>query len=252
MEEGRKLRRIFKPTKEGWLLFSADYSQVELRILAHYSQDPILCESFSIGEDVHSRTASEVFGVSIEEVTPEMRRKAKAVNFGLMYGLTDYGLGRDLSIPRKEAKYYITKYFERYSGVQKYLEEAVRNAKEKGEVRTLLNRLRKVPEINHPNKITRQFGERIAKNTPIQGTAADIMKIAMLKVADALKDQEADILLQVHDELLLQVNPRSLDKVARKVVESMEKAYPITVPLVVDCKIGINWYEMEPYIIDRD
>jgi len=249
MEEGRKLRKIFKPTKENWLLLSADYSQIELRILAHYSRDPLLCESFVQGEDVHSRTASEVFGVPMEQVTPEMRRKAKAVNFGLIYGLTDYGLGRDLSISRKEAKYYITKYFERYSGVQRYLEEVVQNAKEKGEVRTLLNRLRKIPELNHSNRITRQFGERVAKNTPIQGTAADIMKIAMLRVASNLKEDEADILLQVHDELLLQVKPDSLDRVANIVVDSMENAYSLSVPLVVDCKVGKNWYEMEPYKI---
>lgn len=251
MEEGRKLRKIFKPTKEGWLLLGADYSQIELRILAHYSRDPLLCESFVRGEDVHSRTASEVFGVPMEQVTPEMRRKAKAVNFGLIYGLTDYGLGRDLSIPRKEAKYYITKYFERYSGVQLYLEEVVKKAKEKGEVRTLLNRLRRIPELKHSNRITRQFGERVAKNSPIQGTAADIMKIAMLKVANNLKENEANILLQVHDELLLQVNPDSLDRVAKIVIDSMENAYSLSVPLIVDCKVGKNWYEMEPYKIDR-
>jgi len=251
MEEGRKLRKIFKPTKEGWLLLAADYSQIELRILAHYSRDPLLCESFLRGEDVHRRTASEVFGVPMEQVTPEMRRKAKAVNFGLIYGLTDYGLGRDLSISRKEAKYYITKYFERYSGVQRYLEEAVQKAKETGEVRTLLNRLRRIPELNHSNRSIRQFGERVAKNTPIQGTAADIMKIAMLKVATNLKNEEADILLQVHDELLLQVAPDSLDRVAQIVVDSMENAYSLSVPLIVDCKVGKNWYEMEPYKINR-
>lgn len=247
LEEGRKLRKVFKPTKEGWLLLSADYSQIELRILAHYSRDPILCESFLVGEDVHRRTASEVFGVSLSEVTSDMRRKAKAVNFGLMYGLTDFGLARDLAIPRKEAKFYITQYFERYSGVQNYLEETVALAKEKGEVRTLLNRLRRVPELSHPNRMTRQFGERIAKNTPIQGTAADIMKIAMIKVAEELQNLKADILLQVHDELLIQVAPEALDDVAFKVKEAMEKAFQLSVPLVVDCKVGENWYDMVPY-----
>ncbi len=247
LEEGRKLRKIFRPGQEDWLLFSADYSQIELRILAHYSRDPILCESFLTGEDVHSRTASEVFGVSLSEVTSDMRRKAKAVNFGLMYGLTDFGLARDLSISRKEAKFYITQYFERYCGVQKYLEEVVNLAKENGEVRTLLNRLRKVPELTHPNRMTRQFGERIAKNTPIQGTAADIMKIAMIKVAEALQGSQANVLLQVHDELLIEVSSRDLKQVADKVKDAMENCYPISVPLVVDCKVGQNWYEMDPY-----
>jgi DNA polymerase-1 len=249
LEEGRKLRKVFKPTREGWLLLAADYSQIELRILAHYSRDPILCESFLVGEDVHSRTASEVFGVALAEVTSDMRRKAKAVNFGLMYGLTDFGLARDLAIPRKEAKFYISQYFARYSGVQRYLEDAVSKAKETGEVRTLLNRLRRVPELSHPNRMTRQFGERIAKNTPIQGTAADIMKIAMIKVAEELSGRQADILLQVHDELLIQVNPRELDTVALKVKECMEKAYPLSVPLVVDCKVGPNWYDMVKYTV---
>jgi DNA polymerase-1 len=247
LAEGRKLRKIFTPTREDWLLFSADYSQIELRILAHYSKDPILCESFLAGEDVHSRTASEVFGVPLQEVTSDMRRKAKAVNFGLMYGLTDFGLARDLSIPRKEAKFYISQYFERYSGVQSYLQEAVDLAKAAGEVRTLLNRLRKIPELSHPNRMTKQFGERIAKNTPIQGTAADIMKIAMIKVSEALPGLEAEILLQVHDELLIQVSKQDLALVAAKVKAAMETAYPLTVPLVVDCKVGRNWYDMLPY-----
>jgi len=247
LEEGRKLRKVFRPNQKGWLLFSADYSQIELRILAHYSRDPILCDSFLRGEDVHSRTASEVFGVPLSEVTPDMRRRAKAVNFGLMYGLTDFGLARDLAISRKEAKFYISQYFERYSGVQKYLDEAVRLAKENGEVRTLLNRLRKIPELKHPNRTIKQLGERIAKNTPIQGSAADIMKIAMIKVAEAIKDLDANILLQVHDELLLEVSPRHLEEAARRVKKAMENSYRLLVPLLVECKAGLNWYEMEPY-----
>ena len=248
LEEGRKLRKVFKPSEEGWLLFSADYSQIELRILAHYSRDPILCESFTVGEDVHTRTASEVFDIPVEAVTSDMRRKAKAVNFGLMYGLTEFGLARDLLISRQESKHYITQYFDRYIGVQRYLEEVVRTAKENGEVRTLLNRLRRIPELTHPNRMTRQFGERIAKNTPIQGTAADIMKIAMIKVADILEPHRADILLQVHDELLIQVAPEELDIIAGKVKNTMEQAYPISVPLVVDCKVGANWFDMVPLI----
>ncbi|UWG99254.1 DNA polymerase I [Dehalobacter sp. DCM] len=249
LEEGRKLRKVFRPGNTDWVLFSADYSQIELRILAHYSKDPILCQSFISEEDVHRRTAAEVFGVPLESVTKDMRRKAKAVNFGLMYGLTDFGLARDLAISRKEAKYYITQYFERYQGVNRYLEEAVIEAKENGEIRTLLNRLRKIPELAHPNRMTRQFGERIAKNSPIQGTAADIMKIAMIKVDEALKGLQADMLLQVHDELVIQIAPDELAEAANKVIQAMEGAYPLAVPLVVDCKVGNNWYDMVPYTV---
>ncbi|GAB6170671.1 DNA polymerase I [Paradesulfitobacterium aromaticivorans] len=245
LEYGRQLRKVFKPTEEDWLMLSADYSQIELRILAHYSNDPLLCESFALGQDVHTRTAAEVFGVPLAEVTSDLRRKAKAVNFGLVYGLTDFGLARDLGIPRKEAKYYIDQYFARYHGVKLYLEEVVKRAKEQGQVRTLLNRLRLIPEIHHPNRVQRQFGERIAMNSPVQGTAADIMKLAMLGVAAGLKGLRSKMLLQVHDELLLQVAPEELEQVAALVKEKMEQAYPLSVPLTVECKTGPNWYEMK-------
>lgn len=244
---GRQLRKVFKPTQKDWLLLSADYSQIELRILAHYSQDTLLCESFALGQDVHTRTAAEVFGVPLEEVNPDMRRKAKAVNFGLVYGLTDFGLSRDLGIPRKEAKFYIEQYFARYAGVKRYLEEVVQKAKADGQVRTLLNRLRVIPELYHPNRMQRNFGERIAMNTPVQGTAADIMKLAMLGVAGRIKEFRADMLLQVHDEILLQVAPEDLKAVALIVKEEMENAFPLAVPLTVECKVGPNWYEMEQY-----
>jgi DNA polymerase I len=247
LEHGRLLRKVFQPTQNNWVLFSADYSQIELRILAHYSQDEVLCESFALGQDVHTRTASEVFSVPMEQVDSDMRRKAKAVNFGLVYGLTDFGLGRDLGIPRKEAKYYIEQYFARYSGVKRYLEEVVVKAKEEAQVRTLLNRLRRIPELRHPNRMQRQFGERIAMNTPIQGTAADIMKLAMLGVAQALEPYRADLLLQVHDELVIQVAPEEVNEVARVVREEMENAFPLSVPLTVESKIGPNWYEMQPF-----
>lgn len=247
LEYGRRLRKVFKPTEAGWLLLSADYSQIELRILAHYSEDPLLCESFALGQDVHTRTAAEVFGVPLAEVTPDQRRKAKAVNFGLVYGLTDFGLARDLGIPRKEAKSYIEQYFARYQGVKKYMEEAVANAKKEGQVRTLLNRMRRIPELHHPNRTQRQFGERIAMNTPIQGTAADIMKLAMLRVEEGIAGLQAAMLLQVHDELLIQVAPQELDLVAAITKEKMENAFPLNVPLVVDCKVGPNWYDMSLY-----
>ena len=247
LEQGRQLRKVFHPTEPGWVLLSADYSQIELRILAHYSQDPLLCESFALGQDVHTRTAAEVFGISLEAVTPNMRRSAKAVNFGLVYGLTEFGLSRDLGIPRKESKFYIEQYFKRYSGVKRYLEEVVAQAKQEGQVRTLLNRLRRIPELLHSNRVQRQFGERIAMNTPVQGTAADIMKLAMIHVAEGLKPFRAAMLLQVHDELLLQVAPEDLDNVARMLIEKMENAYPLSVPMTVECKVGPNWYEMQPY-----
>ncbi|MDI6813108.1 MAG: DNA polymerase I [Desulfitobacteriaceae bacterium] len=246
LDYGRKLRRVFRPVHEGWLLLSADYSQIELRILAHYSQDPLLCESFSLGQDVHTRTAAEVFGVPLDRVTSDLRRKAKAVNFGLVYGLTDFGLARDLGIPRREAKSYIEQYFSRYSGVKRYLEEVVAMAKAAGQVRTLLNRMRRIPELYHPSRVQRQFGERIAMNTPVQGTAADIMKLAMVAVAARMKAYQADCLLQVHDELVLQVAPEDLLAVAAVLVEEMEQALPLSVPLKVECKTGPNWYEMQP------
>ncbi|KUO72547.1 MAG: DNA polymerase I [Desulfosporosinus sp. BRH_c37] len=247
LEQGRQLRKAFHSTEQGWVLLSADYSQIELRILAHYSQDPLLCESFALGQDVHTRTAAEVFGISLEAVTSNMRRSAKAVNFGLVYGLTEFGLSRDLGIPRKESKFYIEQYFKRYSGVKRYLETVVAQAKQEGQVRTLFNRLRRIPELLHPNRVQRQFGERIAMNTPVQGTAADIMKLAMIKVAEGLKPFRAAMLLQVHDELLLQVAPDDLESVARMLKDKMENAYPLSVPMTVDCKVGPNWYEMQPF-----
>ncbi|MDR3585843.1 MAG: DNA polymerase I [Desulfosporosinus sp.] len=247
LEQGRQLRKVFHSTEPGWVLLSADYSQIELRILAHYSQDPLLCESFALGQDVHTRTAAEVFGISLEAVTPNMRRSAKAVNFGLMYGLTEFGLSRDLGIPRKESKFYIEQYFKRYSGVKRYLEEVVAQAKQEGQVRTLLNRLRRIPELLSSNRVQRQFGERIAMNTPVQGTAADIMKLAMIHVAEGLKPFRAAMLLQVHDELLLQVAPEDLKDVARLLIEKMENAFPLSLPLTVECKVGPNWYDMQPF-----
>ena len=248
LEYGRQLRKVFHPTEEDWLILSADYSQIELRILAHYSQDQVLCESFALGQDVHTRTAAEVFGVALSDVTSDLRRKAKAVNFGLVYGLTDFGLARDLGIPRKEAKFYIDQYFTRYSGVKHYLGEVVEKAKQEGQVRTLMQRLRRIPELYSSNRTQRLFGQRIAMNTPVQGTAADIMKLAMIRVNEGLKDYRAVILLQVHDELLLQVAPDELEAVARIVRDKMENSYGLSVPLTVDCKTGPNWYDLHPLV----
>ncbi|HWQ88918.1 MAG TPA: DNA polymerase I [Desulfitobacteriaceae bacterium] len=246
LEYGRQLRKVFKPTEQNWLLLSADYSQIELRVLAHYSRDQVLCESFSLGQDVHTRTAAEVFGISLAEVTPDLRRRAKAVNFGLIYGLSEFGLAKSLGIARKEARFYIDQYFARYSGVKYYLEEVVKQAKREGQVHTLLHRLRRIPELSSSNRNKRLFGERIAMNTPIQGTAADIMKLAMLHVDAGITKQQAAILLQVHDELLLQVAPEELVTVAAIVKDKMENAFKLSVPLVVECKAGPNWYDLRP------
>ncbi|MDR3270997.1 MAG: DNA polymerase I [Peptococcaceae bacterium] len=245
---GRQLRKVFHPTEPGWLLLSADYSQIELRVLAHYAQDELLSESFRLDQDVHARTASEVFGIPLVSVTPEMRRRAKAVNFGLIYGLTDFGLARDLGIPRKEAKYYIEQYFARYRGIKRYLEDAVARAKQDGYVRTLLNRRRNIPELFAANHAQRQFGERIAMNTPIQGSAADIIKIAMIDVAQGIESATATLLLQVHDELVLQVAAREVERIAGLLKEKMENALALSVPLKVDCKAGDNWYDMKPIL----
>jgi DNA polymerase-1 len=248
LEYGRQLRKVFKPTEQDWLILSADYSQIELRILAHYSQDEVLCESFTLGQDVHARTAAEVFGIPLAEVTSDLRRKAKAVNFGLIYGLTEFGLARNLGIPRKEARFYIEQYFARYSGVKRYMEEIVQQAKQDGQVRTLMQRMRRIPELYSSNRNQRLFGQRIAMNTPIQGTAADIMKAAMLRVDEGLKDHQAVMLLQVHDELLVQVAPSELEVTAGIVKDKMENAFKLSVPLTVDCKAGPDWYDLKPIV----
>jgi DNA polymerase-1 len=245
LEEGRRLRGVFHAAREGMTLVSADYSQIELRVLAHYSEDPLLCESFHLGQDVHTRTASEVFRVPLAEVTSAMRRSAKAVNFGLMYGLTEFGLARDLGVSREEAKDYMEQYFAKYAGVKGYLESVIEEAKRTGEVRTLMGRLRRVPELIHGNYMTRQFGARVAMNTPIQGSAADIMKKAMLETRAALAPYPAQILLQVHDELVVQTEPEAVPQVAAALKQAMEGAYTLRVPLVADVKTGPDWLHME-------
>jgi len=247
LEEGRKLRKAFLPSA-GKLLLSADYSQIELRVLAHYADDQVMIEAFHEGQDIHLRTAAEVFGVSMEAVTPEMRRAAKAVNFGIVYGISDYGLSRDLGISRAEAKQYIDSYFLRYGGVKAYLDQVVAEAKEKGYVTTLLNRRRYLPDIRSRNFHLRSFAERTAMNTPIQGSAADIIKLAMLRLSQELQEKEAgtEIILQVHDELILDVPEDRVEEVGALVNEAMCTAYPLAVPLSVDLEFGPNWYDLRP------
>ena len=247
LEEGRRIRRAFLPSA-GNQLFSADYSQIELRVLAHIAGDEVLIEAFNHNQDIHTRTAAEVFGVPMEAVTPKLRRAAKAVNFGIVYGISDFGLSRDLGISRAEAKEYIASYFARYQGVKLYIDKVIAEAREKGYVTTLLNRRRYLPDILSRNFHLRSFAERTAMNTPIQGSAADIIKLAMLKLARVLhKDEpETALVLQVHDELILDVPSERVEKVGILVKRIMSEAYPLMVPLQVDLQTGINWYDLRP------
>lgn len=245
-EEGRHIRGVFTADRKGHVLLSGDYSQIELRVLAHISEDKTLMEAFIKGEDIHTRTASEVFGVSLEDVTPALREKAKAVNFGIIYGISDYGLAQGLGISNQEAKAYIDAYFDRYPGVRDYVRETIRAAKLSGYVTTLLNRRRYIPDINSRNYHLRSFAERTAMNTPIQGSAADIIKVAMVKIYRHLKEHnlKAKILLQVHDELILDVPEEELSLVKGILKEDMENAIPLKVPLVVDFTHGFTWEEL--------
>lgn len=248
LEEGRKIRQVFIPREKTNLILTADYSQIELRILAHITEDPNLVKSFATGEDIHTRTAAEVFGVAAEEVTREMRTRAKAVNFGIVYGLSDYGLARDINVSRQEAKQYIENYFLRYRGVREYIERIKNEAREKGYVTTILNRRRYLPDLFSPNRTVRSFGERAAVNTPIQGSAADIIKLAMIRIHGEIKKRglQTKMILQVHDELIFDVPARELAEVAPLVRDCMENAVALKVPLVVELKAGPNWYETRP------
>lgn len=244
-ENGRKIRKAFVPSSEDYVLVDADYSQIELRVLAHISGDEKFIDAFVKNEDIHTRTASEVFNVPIDEVTSLLRNRAKAVNFGIVYGISDYGLSRDLKIPKKEAKIYIENYFSRYPKVKQYMDDIVAKAKEHGFTTTLLNRRRYVPEILSRNAIQRGAGERIAMNTPIQGSAADIIKIAMIKVYNELKERKlkSKLILQVHDELLVETHKSEIEEVKQIVKKNMEEAMDLLVPLTVDVSAGSNWYD---------
>ncbi|WP_273039600.1 DNA polymerase I [Tepidanaerobacter syntrophicus] len=245
-EEGKHIRGVFTADGPGHLLLSGDYSQIELRVLAHMSEDPGLIDSFLKGEDIHTRTASEVFGVPLEEVTPSLRNKAKAVNFGIIYGISDYGLAQNLGISNQEAKEYIDAYFKRYPKVKDFIRETIASARIQGYVTTLLNRRRYIPDINSKNYHLRSFAERTAVNTPIQGSAADIIKIAMVNVYKALKENGlgTKILLQVHDELILDSRQEELSKVKDILKDCMEHAFSLKVPLTVDIHQGYTWEEL--------
>ena len=243
-EEGREIRRAFV-ADSGNLLISADYSQIELRILAHYSKDEALLEAFSKGEDIHLRTAAEIFGVQADEVSAEMRRQAKAINFGIIYGMSSFRLAKDLGIPQKTGREIIERYFERYQGVRSYVEEMPKIGREQGFVATLFNRKRFLPDLNSRNRNIRQFAERTAINTPIQGSAADIIKLAMIKIDAELerKALPARMIMQVHDELVLEVEGGGAQEVANLVQYEMESVASLAVPLVVEAGIGANWDE---------
>ena len=240
--EGKEIRRVFVP-QEGYTFVDADYSQVELRILAALSGDEVLIKAYRDAVDVHTLTASQVFHVPVDEVTPEMRRNAKAVNFGIVYGISAFGLGEGLSISRKEANEYIEQYFHSYPKVKEYLDRQVALAKEQGFVRTLFGRIRPIPELKSSNFMQRSFGERIAMNSPIQGTAADIMKIAMNRTAEALEGMRSRIVLQVHDELLIETAPEELEEVSALVKTCMEEAADLPVRLSAEVRSGDTWYD---------
>lgn len=244
-KEGKQIRRIFVPGAGYDYLMSCDYSQVELRILACIAHDELLLDAFRHGQDIHARTAAEVFGVPLAEVTHEMRSRAKAVNFGIVYGISDFGLAKQLDVGRKEAAGYIESYFARYTGVKKYMEDIVAKAREQGYVSTLMGRRRYLPDIRHSNFNLRSFAERTAINTPIQGTAADIMKKAMIDVERALEQAgcKSRILLQVHDELVLEVTEDERERVAELVRATMQAAASLEIPLLADVNFGKNWAE---------
>ena len=243
-ELGKRLRKVFKP-KEGYVFIDADYSQIELRVLAHISQDEHMLEAFKNGEDIHKQAASKVLGIPIEEVTKEERSAAKAVNFGIVYGISDFGLAEQLGISRKESKQYIEQYLEKYSGIDKFMKDIVEKAKEQGYVETLFNRRRYIQELKSNNYMVREFGKRAAMNTPIQGTAADIMKIAMVNLDKELEKLQIDakIILQVHDELILEVKKED-NEIAKKLLKNcMENAIGLSIPLEVELQEADNWYE---------
>lgn len=244
MDLGRQIRKVFLP-EEGYIFLDADYSQIELRVLAHLSKDEKLLHAYRENQDIHTRTASEVFDIPMDQVTAMQRRDAKAVNFGIIYGLSAFGLSQDLKITRKQAQEYIDKYFAMYPKVKEFLDQEVENGKTKGFVTTMFHRIRPIPELKSKNFMQRNFGERVAMNSPIQGTAADIIKIAMVRVNMKLKEKrmKSRLLLQIHDELLIEASLDELDEVKKILKEEMMHAADLDIPLSIDMNTGENWYE---------
>lgn len=243
-ELGRSIRKCFPP-KEGCVFVDADYSQIELRILAHMSGDEKLIEAYREAKDIHRSTAAQVFHVPFDQVTAEQRSNAKAVNFGIIYGISSFGLSQGLSISRKDAQKYIDQYFETYPKIKSFLDGLVESAKEKGYAVSLFGRRRPIPELHSSNYMQRSFGERVAMNSPIQGTAADIIKIAMVRVFHALKKEnmKSRLILQIHDELLIESPEEEAEKAREILTREMKNAAKLKVSLETDCHIGKNWYE---------
>ena len=245
-ELGREIRAAFT-AESGHVLLAADYSQIELRLLAHFSKDPLLVEAYRRGDDIHTLTASQVFGVPPLMVTPDHRRAAKVVNFGIVYGLSAFGLSQKLGIEPAEAKQFISAYFERYSGVRAFIDRTLEEARREGKVKTLFGRVRPIPDINSKNANLRGFAERTAVNTPLQGTAADLIKIAMIRIDAALREQrlKSRMTLQVHDELVFEVPEGEIDVMRTLVREQLEQVHPLIVPLLVEIGVGANWRDLE-------
>ncbi|HEX3094989.1 MAG TPA: DNA polymerase I, partial [Candidatus Angelobacter sp.] len=245
-ELGREIRAAFI-AEPGFSLLSADYSQIELRLLAHFSEDALLTEAFRRGDDIHALTASQVFGVPPMLIDAEHRRRAKAVNFGIVYGLSPFGLSQQLGIEQREAKKFIEAYFEKYAGVRRYIDRVLEETRREQSVKTLFGRSRPIPDINSKNANMRGFAERTAVNTPLQGTAADLIKIAMIQIDQELRSRrlKSRMLLQVHDELLFEVPADELDLMRQLVREKMESVHPLSVPLLVELGVGPNWRDVE-------
>ncbi len=243
-EEGKEIRQAFLP-QDGWILLDADYSQIELRLMAHFSGDTAMVEAFRTGQDVHARTASEIFEVPLEQVTPQLRSRAKAVNFGLIYGISGFGLAKNTGVTPKEAQEFIHRYFAKYPGVKNFMDEAVEKGKDNGYAETLFGRRRYLPELQSPRQMVREFGKRAAMNTPVQGTAADIIKLAMVRVDEALRREhmQSRLILQVHDELLLECPPEEAEHAAALLKDAMEHVISLAVPLEADVHQGKNWAE---------
>jgi DNA polymerase I len=245
-EQGREIRAAFV-AQNGNLLLAADYSQIELRLLAHYSEDALLTKAFREGHDIHQLTASEVFGVPADKIDSEHRRRAKAVNFGIVYGLSPFGLAQQLGIEQREAKKYIEGYFEKYAGVRMYIDRVIEQTRRDGFVVTEFGRRRPIPDINSKNPSMRGFAERTAVNTPLQGTAADLIKLAMIKIDREIRENKlkSRMLLQVHDELVFEVPPNEVEPMRALVKDAMENVHPLRVPLLVDVGVGNNWRDMD-------
>jgi DNA polymerase-1 len=243
-EEGMKIRQAFVP-EDGYILISSDYSQIELRVLAHISKDPLLIETFLRDEDIHATVARDVFGVNADDVTQEMRRTAKVINFGIIYGMSAYGLSKALEISQKEAQHYIDGYFERHKGVKEYMDAIIEEARAKGFVRTLFGRIRSIPEINNPDLSVRQLGERAAMNTPIQGTAADIIKMAMINITGKIRERglASRLIMSIHDELVFEVKEDETNEMEKLIKEGMEHVVTLSVPLKVSIGKGKSWAE---------